>query len=48
MQPVYIAATTIFVLGSFIVARAQTIYVLIGMRVVQAAGLEFSLLVGHD
>ncbi|KAF8558302.1 MFS general substrate transporter [Imleria badia] len=35
---VYVAATAIFVLASAIVANAQTINVLIGMRVVQAAG----------
>lgn len=41
-QLVYIAATTIFVLACAILANARTIYVLIGMRVLQAAGLEFS------
>ncbi|KAG8214705.1 hypothetical protein J3R82DRAFT_9790 [Butyriboletus roseoflavus] len=37
-QLVYIAATTIFVLACAILANARTINVLIGMRVVQAAG----------
>ena len=41
-QLVYVAATTIFVLASAIVANAQTINVLIGMRILQAAGSEFS------
>ncbi|KAF8133916.1 major facilitator superfamily domain-containing protein [Boletus edulis] len=40
---VYVAATTIFVLASVIVANARTISVLIGMRVVQAAGSSAAL-----
>jgi MFS family permease len=39
---VYVAATTIFALACVIIANAQAINVLIGMHVVQAAGLEFS------
>lgn len=39
-QLVYIVATAIFVLASAILANARTIDVLIGMRIVQAAGLE--------
>lgn len=41
-QLVYITATTIFVLACAILANARTINMLIGMRVVQAAGSEFS------
>ncbi|KIK81700.1 hypothetical protein PAXRUDRAFT_807123 [Paxillus rubicundulus Ve08.2h10] len=37
-KPVYVAAFTIFVLAGAILANAQTIQVLIGMRVLQAAG----------
>jgi MFS family permease len=42
LQPVYVAAFTIFVLAGAILANAQTIQVLIGMRVLQAAGSGIS------
>lgn len=44
VQLVFIATITIFVLACVILANARTIHVLIGMRVVQAAGLEFSFI----
>ncbi|KAF9236463.1 vacuolar DHA amino acid exporter [Melanogaster broomeanus] len=42
-KPIYVTASIVFLLASAVLANAQTIHVLIGMRVLQAAGTSAAI-----